>query len=132
MTFPKVQSRSSSLTWRISGEPAVLPGQHHTRTGIPSRVTAIPTTTWGGRRGSPWTSRDCGTPPGRSRPPAAYRCCRRAVGVGLDDPAVVIAPERLVGVLGLEVGAGGVEEDQIHFEVQQVRDRVEHPARERV
>ena len=25
----------------------MLPGQHHTRTGIPSRVTAIPTTTCG-------------------------------------------------------------------------------------
>jgi hypothetical protein len=25
----------------------VLPGQHQTRTGIPSPVTAMPTTTWG-------------------------------------------------------------------------------------
>ena len=47
ITRPSVQSRSSSLTWRISGESVVLPGQHHTRTGIPSRVTAIPTTTCG-------------------------------------------------------------------------------------
>jgi hypothetical protein len=25
----------------------VFPGQHHTRTGMPSRVTAMPMTTWG-------------------------------------------------------------------------------------
>ena len=31
----------------------------------------------------------------------------------------------LVGVLHLEVGGGGVEEQQVHFEVQQVRDLVE-------
>jgi hypothetical protein len=31
----------SSLTWRISAEPFVLPGQYHPRTGMPSRVTAI-------------------------------------------------------------------------------------------
>ena len=37
----------SSLTWRISAESSVLPGQHHTRTGIPSRVTAIPITICG-------------------------------------------------------------------------------------
>jgi hypothetical protein len=34
----------SSLTWRISAESAVFPGQHHTRTGMPSRVTAMPIT----------------------------------------------------------------------------------------
>ena len=37
----------SCLTCRISAESFVLPGQHHTRTGIPSRVTAIPITIWG-------------------------------------------------------------------------------------
>jgi len=43
---------------------------------------------------------------------------------------VLVAPHRGVGVLGLEVGAGGVEEDQIDFEVEQVGHGVEHPARE--
>ena len=43
----------SSFTWRISAESAVFPGQHHTRSGIPSRVTAIPMTTWG--RSSRWS-----------------------------------------------------------------------------
>ena len=45
--FDRVQSRMSSLTCRISAWSLVLPGQHHTRTGIPSRVTAIPITIWG-------------------------------------------------------------------------------------
>jgi len=53
-------------------------------------------------------------------------------GVGLDDPAVLITPEQRIAVLGLEVGRGGVEEDQVDFEVEQVRDRVEHPSRELV
>ena len=43
----------SSLTWRISAESLVFPGQHHTRSGIPSRVTAIPMTIWG--RSSRWS-----------------------------------------------------------------------------
>ena len=30
----RVQSRMSSMTWRISVVSVVLPGQHHTRTGI--------------------------------------------------------------------------------------------------
>ena len=47
MTFPRVQSRMSALTWRISAESAVFPGQHQTRTGMPSRVTAIPITICG-------------------------------------------------------------------------------------
>jgi hypothetical protein len=37
----------SALTWWISAESVVLPGQHHTRTGIPERVTATPITIWG-------------------------------------------------------------------------------------
>jgi hypothetical protein len=45
--FDRVQSPMSSGTWRINAELAVFPGLHHTRTGIPSRVTAIPTTTCG-------------------------------------------------------------------------------------
>jgi hypothetical protein len=38
----------SSRAWRINAESVVFPGQHHTRTGIPARVTAMPITTWGG------------------------------------------------------------------------------------
>lgn len=34
------------MTWRINAESAVLPRQHYQRTGIPSRVTVMPTT-WG-------------------------------------------------------------------------------------
>src|SRR5579863_1011250 len=37
----------SSLTWRIRAESFVFPGQHHTRSGMPSRVTAMPMTIWG-------------------------------------------------------------------------------------
>ena len=47
MTFDRVHSRRSALTWRISPESAVFPGQDQTRTGIPSRVTAMPTMTCG-------------------------------------------------------------------------------------
>jgi hypothetical protein len=47
MTRANVQSRMSSRAWRISAESLVLPGQHHTRTGIPALVTAMPITTWG-------------------------------------------------------------------------------------
>ena len=43
----------SSLTCRISAESLVSPGQHQTRTGIPSLVTAMPITTWG--RSSRWS-----------------------------------------------------------------------------
>ena len=34
----------SSRTWRIRSVSVVLPGQDQTRTGMPSRVTAMPTT----------------------------------------------------------------------------------------
>jgi hypothetical protein len=47
MTLDRVHSRRSFLTWRIRPESAVFPGQDQTRTGIPSRVTAMPTMTWG-------------------------------------------------------------------------------------
>jgi hypothetical protein len=41
---------------------------------------------------------------------------------------VVVAGHRFVGVLQLEVGGGGVEEQQVDLEVEQVRDLVEHLA----
>ena len=47
MTRERVHSLMSSRTWRIRSVSVVLPGQDHTRTGMPSRVTAMPTTTWG-------------------------------------------------------------------------------------
>ena len=54
MTRARVQSRRSCLTWRMrSAESVVLPGQHHTRTGIPARVTAMPITICG--RSSRWS-----------------------------------------------------------------------------
>ena len=37
MTFPSTHSRISASTCRISAESLVFPGQHQTRTGIPSR-----------------------------------------------------------------------------------------------
>jgi hypothetical protein len=46
----------------------------------------------------------------------------------VDDASVLVAPDRLVGLFGLEVGGGGVEEDQVDFQVEQVRHGVEHPA----
>jgi hypothetical protein len=41
------------------------------------------------------------------------------------QPARVVALE-LVLVLDLEVGRGGVEEQQIHLQVEQIGDREEH------
>ena len=108
----------SSLTWRISAESAVFPGQHHTRSGIPSRVTAIPITTWG--RSSRWSLDlpQVRNPAVRSSPPSGV------VPAG-DGAAVLVAGNRVVGVLRDEVGAGRVEEQQVDLEAEQVRDPVE-------
>jgi hypothetical protein len=40
---------------------------------------------------------------------------------------VLVAGHGLVGVFQLEVSGGGVEEQQVDFEVEQVRDLVKHP-----
>ena len=71
----------------------MLPGQHHTRTGIPSRVTAIPTTTCGRSsresldfprlRNPAWPVAPAGGSP--SSAGAAIGAVVGAVGVGLDD-----------------------------------------------
>jgi hypothetical protein len=67
------------------------------------------------------------------RTPLASSVCRvlepHRLRVGVEDTATLVAPGRRIGVLSLEVGAGGVEEDQIDLQVEQVRDHVEHPAR---
>jgi len=39
---------------------------------------------------------------------------------------VVVAGHRFVGVVQFEVGGGGVEEQQVDLEVEQVRDLVKH------
>jgi len=46
-TRPSFQVRRSSFTCSSTDWSFVLPGQHQTRTGIPSRVTARPITTCG-------------------------------------------------------------------------------------
>ena len=113
----------SSLTWRISAESAVFPGQHQTRTGMPSRVTAIPITIWG--RSSRWSLE---LPRPRNPPVSgllALRpppCSVPAAGHGL---AVLVPRHRLVFLVHLEIGAGGVEEQQVHFKVQGGRDLAE-------
>jgi len=132
----------------------MLPGQHHTRTGIPSRVTAIPTITCGRSsqasldlpyvRNPAWAAAPSGAAPSGG---ASSRPGRAAIGpvdgrlffpvffpviLPVEDTAAVVTPDRRIGLLGLEVGAGGVEEDQVDVVVQQVRVGVEHPARDRV
>ena len=91
---------------------AVLPGKVQQRTGIPSRVTAIAITTCG--RSSRW-SLECPN----SRAPSSSGQLLLVL--------VVPAGEfgQLVGDLGLPVGGGGVHEDDVHVQVEQVRDRVE-------
>ena len=81
----------SFLTCRISPVSAVLPGQHHTRTGMPSRVTAIPTMTWGR---SSRESLDFPLARNPARPASSSLPAGRA-------PALV-AGNLLVGLFGLE------------------------------
>jgi hypothetical protein len=66
----------SPLTWRISAEPAVFPGQRQHRTGIPSRVTARPMMICG--RSSrlsldlPWVRNPAALSGSACSPPAAF------------------------------------------------------------
>jgi hypothetical protein len=110
--FDRVQSRISSLTWRISVESAVLPGQHHTRTGI-------------GVPGDGHTDHDLRQivagvlrlPPGLKPRHGHAVAVAVAVAVVLGRRvAPSVACHGGVGVLQLEVGAGGVEEQQIDLE----------------
>ena len=107
----------SSLTWRISAESAVFPGQHHTRSGMPSRVTAMPITTWG--RSSRWS---LDLPQVRN---PAVPAVARVLGAARDGVAVLVAGDRGVGLLRHEVGGGGVEEQQVDFEAEQLGGPVE-------
>src|SRR5213076_1746631 len=93
---PSFQPRRSSLTWASTVWSWVLPGQHHTLTGIPSRVTASRSRSAAGRRGGPWT-------------------CVAA------KPAGPILP-----LVAFEVGGGGGEEQQVDLQVEQVGDREAH------
>ena len=112
----------SSLTWRISAESAVFPGQHQTRSGIPSRVTAMPITTCG--RSSRWS---LDLP--QVRNPAVRAPRPRGAGVPAGTAAaVLVAGNRVVGVLRHEVGGGGVEEQQVHLKAQQVTRPGRRPA----
>ena len=133
-----VQSRMSSLTWRISVEsrccPAsTTPAPGSRRGSPPSRSRSA-----AGRRGSPSTCRRSGTRHCCPRRPSHRRRRRRIVavlrtgavvlgGVGGPHVAVLVAGDGLVGVFQFEVGGGGVEEQQVDFEVEQVRDLVETP-----
>ena len=98
----------SFLTCRISAESAVFPGQHHTRTGIASRVTARPITTCGrSSRESldlPYSRNPPGLPGGfSSSPPPAPAWSRLLSWPGVLLPAPVPRDLR-VGLAGLEIG----------------------------
>ena len=113
ITRDNVHSRRSWRTWRIRALSPVPPGQDQTRTGIPSLVTAMPTTTCGR------SSRESLDFPCARAEPGLISLLLAAVGHALP---VLVARHFLVGLLSLEVGGGGVEEKQVHFEVQQVGD----------
>jgi hypothetical protein len=51
------------------------------------------------------------------------------VDVGVDDASVLVTPDRVVVLIGLQVGRGGVEEDQVYFQVEQVRHGVKQALR---
>ena len=129
MTRDRVQSRMSSLTWRISARVGGVagPAPHPHRDPVagdrhPDHDLRA------GRRGSPWTCRRSGT-----RPCLAVGALGVLLAVGA---AVAVASGRTwpcssratgsSASSSLEVGGGGVEEQQVDFEVEQVRDLAEH------
>src|SRR5947207_14014792 len=105
----------SSRAWRISSLSPVPPGQDQTRTGIPSRVTAIPTMTWG-----QVVAVILAVAVG-AKPLAGGGI--RVVGIGA-SASVLVVSHRLVGVVDLDIGAGRVEEQQVHLKIEQVGDPV--------
>jgi len=119
----------SSRTWRIRVESAVLPGQHHTRTGIPLAGDRHPDhdlgqVVAGVLRLAPGAEPD--TVPSL---PTGVPGLDGGVGVGVgvgQRVASCVAGGGLVGVVEFEVGGGGVEEQQVDLEVEQVRDLVKH------
>jgi hypothetical protein len=103
----------SSLTWRINAESEVLPGCHHTRTGMPSRVTAI-----GDHDLRQVISGVLGLAVGAEPDTVAafgILGCRGRV-------AAPVADHRRIGVLDLEIRAGGIEKKQVNLEIKQVGD----------
>ena len=105
----------------------MFPGQHHTRSGIPSRVTAMPMTTWG--RSSRWS---LDLPQVRN---PAVPALAGASGAVRDRAAALVAGDRGVGLLRHEVRAGGVEEQQVDLEAEHLGGPVEDlpsPGRSRI
>src|SRR3954471_920282 len=88
---PSRQARRSSLTCGSTAASVVLPGQHQTRTGMPSRGTARPMMI-------------CGRSGGVLGVPVAPES-----GLHLFALALGVRSGCVLGVT-LEVGAGGVEE----------------------
>ena len=88
----------------------MFPGQHHTRSGMPSRVTAMPMTIWG--RSSRWSLDLPQVRNPASRPSPA------ASGAVRDRVPALVAGDRGVGLLRHEVRAGRVEEQQVDLEAE--------------
>ena len=114
MTFDSTHCRRSCLTCRIRPESAVFPGQDQTRTGIPSRVTAIPTMTCGR------SSRESLDLPWVAEPGLA----RDVLAAGGNALAAHVARNVLVCLFRLEIRGGRVEEEQVYFKIQKVGDLV--------
>src|SRR3954471_19004106 len=96
-TRPKRQPRRPSLTSVMTDMSLVLPGQHHTRTGIPSRVTARPIT-----------------------------ICGRSGRWSLLWPNTRNAPSPVSGSERSKYVARGVKEQQVDVEVEQIGAGEEH------
>ena len=117
ITLPSTHSRMSALTCRINAESAVFPGQHPDPDRDPVPSDGHPDDDLG---------KVVAAVLGLAVRPESRRLIRVRIRVRVLAAGLLAAPVPrglLVGVLQLEVRAGGVEEQQVHFDVQQVRGR---------
>jgi hypothetical protein len=117
ITRPSFHSLRSRLTSSTTFTSAVFPGHTQHLTGMPSRVTAKPITTCArfGRE-----SLLCPASASQRRPRRRPR--RRRIA----SLVAVIAGDVLVLALDLEVRRGGVQEEQVDLQVEEVGDAPEH------
>jgi hypothetical protein len=103
------------LTWRISAESAVVPGGHQMRTGMAVAGDGHPDHD---------LRQVVAVVLGLAVGPERRRLAPGRLLRVISDVAVLVPGHRLVLAVQLEVGAGGAGEQQVHLQVEQVRDLV--------